>query len=200
VIVRTASAAANGRARTAALLKRLTQTRRGAIVVCAGASSASSSTAASRELRFDARGCSARRPKRWPAARARSSRWPSTVAARRRRCRARRAAGSHGDPWADATIGGFALTRLSTSRRAPAPRASTALWPPGPTRSPPPRRRRSSDRRRSRRVRAASSRRTRTRAHTRRRDAVRLGPAGIVESCCRVECVEQVALDNAMQL
>ena len=108
-------------------------------------------------------------------------------------------------PWADATVAGFALTRLvdEPARRRLAARI-TALWPTGPY------------------VLAAAattvveamagrSRRVAscfvapdlsTGAHTRTGAMpVRLGPAGIVEIMLpSLSAVEQVALDNAMQI
>ena len=99
--------------------------------------------------RGTARAGRARRPR--AALRARAAVRLGAGSARRRRARARRAGASTGRratwrcrcsacrrdhtviPWADATIGGFALTRLldEPSRRRLAARVA-ALWPPGP--------------------------------------------------------------------
>jgi malate/lactate dehydrogenase len=108
-------------------------------------------------------------------------------------------------PWEEATLGGFALTRLvdEPSRRRLAARVP-ALWPPGPyalataaamvIEAMAGRSRRSAccfvapD--------LSTGRRSRTAAMP-----VRLGPAGIVEVVVpALSVVEKVALDNAMQI
>jgi len=108
-------------------------------------------------------------------------------------------------PWADATVAGFALTRLvdEPSRRRLGARVA-ALWPPGPyalaaaaTAFV------DAMAGRSRRVAScfvapdfSAGTHTRTGAMP-----VRLGPAGIVEVVLpSLSAVEQVALDNALQL
>ena len=109
-------------------------------------------------------------------------------------------------PWDDATVGGFALTRMldEPARRRLAARIRRAVAARALSRSPP--RRAASIEAiagRSRRL-ATLFRRARRSAGARTRTAalpVRLGPAGIVEVVLpSLSVVEQVALDNAMML
>jgi malate dehydrogenase len=188
------------------LLKRLTQTASGAVIVCAGAAQRDLVDRGVRELRF-------MRARLFGSA-------PEALAGGARALVALAVNGSPRDvalsvlgvpphhtviPWADATFAGFELTRLvdEPSRRRLAARVA-ALWPPGPYAlataatmvieamvG------------RSRRIAGCfvapdSSAGTHTRAGAM---PVRLGPAGIVDVLLpSLSEVEQVALDNAMQL
>jgi malate dehydrogenase len=188
------------------LLKRLTQTASGAVIVCAGAAQRDLVDRGVRELRF-------MRARLFGSA-------PEALAGGARALVALAVNGSPRDvalsvlgvpphhtviPWADATFAGFELTRLvdEPSRRRLAARVA-ALWPPGPYAlataatmvieamvG------------RSRRIAGCfvapdSSAGTHTRAGAM---PVRLGPAGIVDVLLpSLNEVEQVALDNAMQL
>jgi malate dehydrogenase len=191
------------------LLKRLTQTSAGAIVVCAGAAHRDLVERGVNELRID-------RARLFGSA-------PEALAGGARALAALAVNGSPRDvslsvlgvpphhtviPWADATIGGFALTRLidEPARRRLAARVA-ALWPPGPyalaaaaamaieAMSG-----------RSRRCTscfvapeffvAGAGRQARTGAMP-----VRLGPGGIVEAVTpSLSAAERVALDNALAL
>ena len=188
------------------LLKRLTQTASGAVIVCAGAAQRDLVDRGVRELRF-------MRARLFGSA-------PEALAGGARALVALAVNGSPRDvalsvlgvpphhtviPWADATFAGFELTRLvdEPSRRRLAARVA-ALWPPGPYAlataatmvieamvG------------RSRRIAGCfvapdSSAGTHTRAGAM---PVRLGPAGIVDVLLpSLSEVEQVALDNAMML
>jgi malate/lactate dehydrogenase len=188
------------------LLKRLTQTASGAVIVCAGAAQRDLVDRGVRELRF-------MRARLFGSA-------PEALAGGARALVALAVNGSPRDvalsvlgvpphhtviPWADATFAGFELTRLvdEPSRRRLAARVA-ALWPPGPYAlataatmvieamvG------------RSRRIAGCfvapdSSAGTHTRAGAM---PVRLGPAGILDVLLpSLSEVEQVALDNAMQL
>jgi len=188
------------------LLKRLTQTASGAVIVCAGAAQRDLVDRGVRELRF-------MRARLFGSA-------PEALAGGARALVALAVNGSPRDvalsvlgvpphhtviPWADATFSGFELTRLvdEPSRRRLAARVA-ALWPPGPYAlataatmvieamvG------------RSRRIAGCfvapdSSAGTHTRAGAM---PVRLGPAGIVDVLLpSLSEVEQVALDNAMML
>ena len=188
------------------LLKRLSQTAAGAVIVCAGASQRELVDRGVGELKFS-------RTRLFGAA-------PESLAAAARALAAVAVDGSPRDialsvlgvppdhiviPWADATVAGFALTRLvdEPSRRKLAARIH-ALWPTGPYALA------AAGMAivevmcgRSRRVTScfvapnlASGAHTRTGAMP-----VRLGPAGIVEIVMpSLNAVEQVALDNAMML
>jgi malate dehydrogenase len=188
------------------LLKRLSQTAAGAVILCAGPSQRELIERGVRELRMD-------RARLFGSA-------PESLAAAARALVALAVNGSPRDvslsvlgvpprgtviPWADATVAGFALTRQvdEPSRRRLSARVA-ALWPTGPyalaaaattiveamTG-------------RSRRVAScfvapdgSTGTHTRTGAMP-----VRLGPAGIVEVVLpSLSAVEQVALDNAMQI
>ena len=188
------------------LLKRLSQTAPRAVIVCAGPSQRELVDSGVRELKFA-------RTRLFGSA-------PESLAAAARALVALAVNGSPREislsvlgvppaqtvvPWADATVAGFALTRLidEPSRRRLGARV-TALWPPGPYAlaaaatvivegmSG-----------RSRRVAScfvapdfSTGTNTRTGAMP-----VRLGPAGIVEVVLpSLSAVEQVALDNAMML
>ena len=188
------------------LLKRLSQTASGAVILCAGPAQRELIDRGVHELTFP-------RTRLFGSA-------PESLAAAARALVALAVNGSPRDislsvlgvppahtviPWADATVAGFALTRVvdEPSRRRLAARV-TALWPPGPyalaaaaavvveamTG-------------RSRRVAScfvapdcSTGTHTRTGAMP-----VRLGSAGIVEMVLpSLSAVEQVALDNAMQI
>ncbi len=108
-------------------------------------------------------------------------------------------------PWEDATVGGFAMTRVvdEPSRRRVAARVA-ALWPPGPyALAAAAAVVIESIAGRSRRMAScfvgpdvSAGRRSRAGAMP-----VQLGPAGIVQVVCpRLSVVEQVALENAIQL
>jgi malate dehydrogenase len=188
------------------LLNRLTQTASGAIIVCAGAAQRELVDRGTRELHFT-------RARLFGSA-------PEALASGARALVALSVDGSPSEvalsvlgvpprytviPWADATVAGFALTRLvdEPSRRRLAARIE-ALWPPGPYA-----------------LAAAAtmviqaivgrSRRTAScfvapdlSAGTNTRTGampVRLGPAGIVDIMLpSLSVVEQVALDNALQI
>src|SRR6266852_3582557 len=188
------------------LLKRLAQTASGAVIVCAGASQRELVDRGVRELHLD-------RARLFGSA-------PEALAAGARALVALAVNGSPRDvalsvlgvppaqtviPWEDATLAGFALTRLvgEPTRRRLAARV-TALWPPGPYALA------SAATMvieamagRSRRIAScfvapdtSAGRRTRTGALP-----VRLGPAGIVDVLTpSLTVVEQVALENAMQI
>ena len=188
------------------LLKRLTGTAQGAVILCAGALQRELVDRGVRELHI-------RRERLLGSA-------PEALAGGARALVALAVNGSPRDvslsvlgvppdrtviPWADATIAGFALTRLvdEPARRRLAARV-TALWPPGPhalataatlvveLMAG-----------RSRRIAScfvapdtSSGTRTRTAALP-----VRLGASGIVDVLTPVlSVVEQIALDNAMML
>jgi malate dehydrogenase len=188
------------------LLKRLSQTASGAVIVCAGPSQRELVDRGIRELKFA-------RTRLFGSA-------PESLAAAARALVALAVNGSPRDvslsilgrppahtviPWADATIGGFSLLRQvdEPSRRRLEARV-TSLWPTGPyalaaaatviveAMAG-----------RSRRVAScfvAPDLSTGTRVHTGAMP-VRLGPAGIVEIVSpSLSAVEQVALDNAMML
>ncbi len=189
-----------------ALLRRLSQTAAGAVILCAGASQRELIDRAVRELHMS-------RTQVFGSS-------PEAMAAAARALVALAVNGSPRDialsvlgvppqhtviPWADATVAGFALTRLvdEPSRRRLSARV-TALWPPGPyalaaavtivveAMAG-----------RSRRVAScfvapddSAGMHTRTGAMP-----VRLGSAGIVEVVLpSLSAAEQVALDNAMML
>jgi malate dehydrogenase len=188
------------------LLKRLTETASGAVIVCAGATHCELVERGVRELRY-------------PRARLFGSA-PEALAGGARALVALAVDGSPRDvalsvlgvpphhtviPWADATVAGFELTRLvdEPSRRRLAARVA-ALWPPGPyalaTAA-------------TMVIEAMVGRSRRiagcfvapdTAAAGQRRTAalpVRLGPDGIVNILLpSLSEAEQVALDNAMQL
>jgi malate dehydrogenase len=188
------------------LLKRLSQTASGAVVLCAGASPRELIERGVHELKF-------------PRARLFGSA-PESLAAAARALVALGVNGSPRDvalsvlgvppahtviPWAEATVGGFALTRLmdEPARRRLSARV-TALWPPGPY---------ALGAAATLVVEAMAGRSRRavscfiaadTDAVARTRTGampVRLGPAGIVEVVLpSLSAVEQVALDNAMQI
>ncbi len=188
------------------LLRRLSQTAAGAVILCAGASQRELIDRAVRELHMS-------RTQVFGSS-------PEAMAAGARALVALAVNGSPRDialsvlgvppqhtviPWADATVAGFALTRLvdEPSRRRLSARV-TALWPPGPyalaaavtivveAMAG-----------RSRRVAScfvapddSAGTHTRTGAMP-----VRLGSAGIVEVVLpSLSAAEQVALDNAMML
>ncbi len=189
-----------------ALLRRLSQTAAGAVILCAGASQRELIDRAVRELHMS-------RTQVFGSS-------PEAMAAAARALVALAVNGSPRDialsvlgvppqhtviPWADATVAGFALTRLvdEPSRRRLSARV-TALWPPGPyalaaavtivveAMAG-----------RSRRVAScfvapddSAGTHTRTGAMP-----VRLGSAGIVEVVRpSLSVVEQIALDNALML
>ena len=188
------------------LLKRLSQTASGAVILCAGPAQRELIDRGVRELKYA-------RTRLFGSA-------PESLAAAARALVALAVNGSPRDialsvlgvppahtviPWADATVAGFALTRLADepARRRLEARV-TALWPPGPyalaaaaTTVV------EAMAGRSRRVAScfvapdlSSGAHTRTGAMP-----VRLGPAGIVEVVLpSLSAVEQVALDNAMQI
>ena len=188
------------------LLRRLSQTAAGAVILCAGTSQRQLIERGVRELHMD-------RMRVFGSA-------PESLAGAARALVALAVNGSPRDialsvlgvppqhtviPWADATVAGFALTRLvdEPSRRRLSARV-TALWPPGPyalaaavtivveAMAG-----------RSRRVAScfvapddSAGTHTRTGAMP-----VRLGSAGIVEVVLpSLSAAEQVALDNAMML
>jgi malate dehydrogenase len=188
------------------LLKRLSQTASGAVILCAGSSPRELIERGVHELKIA-------RARLFGSA-------PESLAAAARALVALGVNGSPRDvslsvlgvppahtviPWAEATVAGFALTRLldEPSRRRLNARV-TALWPPGPyalgaaatvvVEAMAGRSRRAvscfvaAD--------EGAGARTRTGAMP-----VRLGPAGIVEVVLpSLSAVEQVALDNAMML
>jgi len=188
------------------LLKRLSQTASGAVILCAGPSQRHLIDRGVRELHMN-------RFRLFGSA-------PESLAGAARALVALAVNGSPRDvalsvlgvppahtviPWADATVAGFALTRLvdEPSRRRLSARV-TALWPPGPyalaaaatvvVEAMAGRSRRvascfvASD--------ASTGTHTRTGAMP-----VRLGSGGIVEVLLpSLSAVEQVALDNAMQV
>ena len=188
------------------LLKRLSQTASGAVILCAGPAQRELIDRGVRELKYA-------RTRLFGSA-------PESLAAAARALVALAVNGSPRDialsvlgvppahtviPWADATVAGFALTRLvdEPSRRRLSARV-TLLWPPGPyalaaaaTTVV------EAMAGRSRRVAScfvapdlSSGAHTRTGAMP-----VRLGPAGIVEVVLPwLSAVEQVALDNALLL
>jgi malate dehydrogenase len=189
-----------------ALLKRLSQTAGGAVVLCAGPTQRALVDRGVRELKFA-------RTRLFGSA-------PESLAAATRALVALAVDGSPRDislsvlgvppaqtviPWADATVAGFALTRLidEPTRRRLSDR-TVALWPTAPyalaaaaTTIV------EAMAGRSRRVVScfvapdlSAGARTRTGAMP-----VRLGPAGIVDVVLpSLSAVEQVALDNAMQI
>ena len=142
-----APAAASGRATTAltAAAAHRASSRRGASSSAPARRSASSSSAASASCTSPRRGCSARRPRRSPPAlRALVALEADGVAARRRADRPRRSAAAHRrSPWEDATVGGFALTRVldEPARRRLAARGRARCGRRAPTRWRRPRRR-----------------------------------------------------------
>jgi malate dehydrogenase len=188
------------------LLKRLSQTAVGAVIVCAGPSQRELIDRGVRELKFP-------RTRLFGSA-------PESLAAAARALVALAVDGSPRDialsvlgvpaahtviPWQDAAVAGFALTRLidEPSRRRLAARV-TALWPPGPyalaaaTATV---------------IEAMAGRSRRavscfvapdlsTGSHTRTGAMpVRLGSAGIVDVTLPIlSAVEQVAFDNAMMM
>ena len=188
------------------LLQRLSQTAAGAVILCAGPAQRELIDLGVRELKFA-------RARLFGSA-------PESLAAAARALVALAVNGSPRDislsvlgvppahtviPWADATVAGFALTRLvdEPSRRRLSARV-TALWPTAPyalaaaaTTVV------EAMAGRSRRIAScfvapdlSTGARTRTGAMP-----VRLGPAGIVEVVLpSLSAVEQVALDNAMQI
>ena len=188
------------------LLKRLSQTASGAVILCAGPSQRELVDRGVRELKIP-------RTRLFGSA-------PESLAAAARALVALAVNGSPRDislsvlgvppahtviPWADATVAGFALTRLvdEPSRRRLGARVA-ALWPPGPyalaaaaTACV------EAMAGRSRRLAScfvapdvSSGTHTRTGAMP-----VRLGPAGIVDVVLpSLSAVEQVALDNALML
>ena len=187
------------------LLKRLTQTAGGAVILCAGTAQRELIERGVRELRIG-------RHRLFGSA-------PESLAAAARALVALAVNGSPRDvslsvlgvppqaviPWADAASGGFALTRQmdEPSRRRLAARVA-ALWPTGPyalaaaaaqvVEAMAGRSRRSA----SCFVAPDSSAGTHTRTGAM---PVRLGPGGIVEVIVpNLSIVEQVALDNAMML
>ena len=188
------------------LLKRLTQTASGAVILCAGASQRELVDRGVRELHM-------RRERLFGSA-------PEALAGGARAMVALALNASPRDvalsilgvppaqtviPWEDATIAGFALTRLVTepTRRRLAARV-TALWPPGPHAL-------ASAATMVVEAMAGRSRRIAscfiapdTSAGTRTRTAaqpVRLGSAGIVDVVLpSLSVVEKIALDNAMML
>ena len=188
------------------LLQRLSQTAAGAVILCAGPAQRELIDRGVRELKFS-------RARLFGSA-------PESLAAAARALVALAVNGSPRDislsvlgvppahtviPWADATVAGFALTRLvdEPSRRRLSARV-TALWPTAPyalaaaaTTVV------EAMAGRSRRIASCfvapdltTGARTRTGAMP-----VRLGPAGIVEVVLpSLSAVEQIALDNAMQV
>jgi malate dehydrogenase len=188
------------------LLKRLSQSAAGAGIVCAGPSQRELIDRAVRELKFP-------RTRLFGSA-------PESLAAAARALVALAVNGSPRDislavlgvppahavvPWADATVAGFALTRLldEPSRRRLSARVA-ALWPTAPY---------ALAAAATTVVEAMAGRSRRiascfvapdlsTGAHTRTGAMpVRLGPAGIMEILSpSLSAVEQVALDNAMQI
>ena len=188
------------------LLKRLTQTASGAVILCAGAAQRELVDRGVRELHM-------RRERLFGSA-------PEALAGGARAMVALALNASPRDvalsilgvppaqtviPWEDATIAGFALTRLVTepTRRRLAARV-TALWPPGPHAL-------ASAATMVVEAMAGRSRRIAscfvapdTSAGTRTRTAaqpVRLGSAGIVDVVLpSLSVVERIALDNAMML
>jgi malate dehydrogenase len=190
----------------ALLLKRLTQTASGAVILCAGAAQRELVDRGVRELHM-------RRERLFGSA-------PEALAGGARAMVALALNGSPRDvalsilgvppaqtviPWEDATIAGFALTRLvnEPTRRRVAARV-TALWPPGPHAL-------ASAATMVVEAMAGRSRRIAscfvapdTSAGTRTRTAaqpVRLGSAGIVDVVLpSLSVVERIALDNAMML
>jgi malate dehydrogenase len=188
------------------LLKRLTQTASGAVILCAGAAQRELVDRGVRELHM-------RRERVFGSA-------PEALAGGARAMVALALNASPRDvalsilgvppaqtviPWEDATIAGFALTRLVTepTRRRLAARV-TALWPPGPHAL-------ASAATMVVEAMAGRSRRIAscfvapdTSAGTRTRTAaqpVRLGSAGIVDVVLpSLSVVERIALDNAMML
>jgi malate dehydrogenase len=189
-----------------ALLKRLSQTASGAVILCAGPSQRELVERGVRELKFA-------RTRLFGSA-------PESLAAAARALVALAVDGSPRDislsvlglppahtviPWADATVAGLALTRLidEPSRRRLTGRVN-ALWPTGPyalaaavtviVEAMAGRSRRLA----SCFVAPDSSSGTQARTGAM---PVRLGPAGIVEVVLpSLSNVEQVALDNAMQM
>jgi len=188
------------------LLKRLTQTAAGAVILCAGAAQRELVDRGVRELHM-------RRERVFGSA-------PEALAGGARAMVALALNGSPRDvalsilgvppaqtviPWEDATIAGFTLTRLinEPTRRRLAARV-TALWPPGPHAL-------ASAATMVVEAMAGRSRRIAscfvapdTSAGTRTRTAaqpVRLGSAGIVDVVLpSLSVVERIALDNAMML
>lgn len=188
------------------LLKRLTQTASGAVILCAGAAQRELVDRGVGELHM-------RRERLFGSA-------PEALAGGARAMVALALNGSPRDvalsilgvppaqtviPWEDATIAGFALTRLvgEPTRRRLAARV-TALWPPGPHAL-------ASAATMVVEAMAGRSRRIAscfvapdTSAGTRTRTAaqpVRLGSAGIVDVVLpSLSVVERIALDNAMML
>jgi malate dehydrogenase len=188
------------------LLKRLSQTASGAVILCAGPSQRELVDRGVRELRVA-------RTRLFGSA-------PESLAAAVRALVALAVNGSPRDislsvlgvppahtviPWADATVAGFALTRLvdEPSRRRLGARVA-ALWPPGPY---------ALAAAATAFVDAMAGRSRRvascfvapdfsTGVHTRTGAVpVRLGPAGIVDVVLpSLSAVEQVALDNALML
>ena len=188
------------------LLQRLSQTAAGAVILCAGPAQRELIDLGVRELKFA-------RARLFGSA-------PESLAAAARALVALAVNGSPRDislsvlgvppahtviPWADATVAGFALTRLvdEPSRRRLSARV-TALWPTAPyalaaaaTTVV------EAMAGRSRRIAScfvapdlSTGARTRTGAMP-----VRLGPAGIVEVVLpSLSAVEQIALDNALML
>ena len=188
------------------LLQRLSQTAAGAVILCAGPAQRELIDRGVRELKFS-------RARLFGSA-------PESLAAAARALVALAVNGSPRDislsvlgvppahtviPWADATVAGFALTRLvdEPSRRRLSARV-TALWPTAPyalaaaaTTVV------EAMAGRSRRIAScfvapdlSTGARTRTGAMP-----VRLGPAGIVEVVLpSLSAVEQIALDNALML
>jgi len=188
------------------LLKRLSQTASGAVILCAGPSQRELVDRGVRELKVA-------RTRLFGSA-------PESLAAAVRALVALTVNGSPRDislsvlgvppghaviPWADATVAGLALTRLvdEPSRRRLGARVA-ALWPPGPYAL-------SAAAIAFVEAMAGRSRRVvscfvapdvSTGTHTRTGAMpVRLGPGGIVEVVLpSLNAVEQVALDNAMQI
>jgi malate dehydrogenase len=190
----------------ALLLKRLTQTASGAVILCAGAAQRELVDRGVLELHM-------KRERLFGSA-------PEALAGGARAMVALALNGSPRDvalsilgvppaqtviPWEDATIAGFALTRLvdEPTRRRLAARVS-ALWPPGPH---------ALASAATMVVEAMAGRSLRiascfvapdTSAGTRTRTAaqpVRLGPAGVVDVVLpALSVVERIALDNAMML
>ena len=188
------------------LLKRLSQTAAGAVIICAGPSQRELVDRGVRELKFS-------RARLFGSA-------PESLAAAARALVALAVDGSPRDialsvlgvppahtviPWADATVAGFALTRLvdEPSRRRLHARV-TALWPPGPY---------ALAAAAGTVIEAIAGRSRRavscfvapdlsTGSHTRTGAMpIRLGSAGIVDVMLpTLSAVEQVALDNAMQI
>ena len=188
------------------LLQRLSQTAAGAVIVCAGPSQRELVDRGVRELKWS-------RARLFGAA-------PEALAAAARALVALAVDGSPRDislsvlgvppgrtviPWADATVAGFALTRLmdEPARRRLGARI-IALWPPGPY---------ALAAAAATVVEAMAGRSRRavscfvapdlsTGSHTRTCALpVRLGSAGIVDVLLpTLSAVEQVALDNAMQV